>query len=121
MSEQANSEQSRSSPPPPPQLTPWRKGQSGNPAGRPKGIERLAREHTERAIATLVRELDNPRNCVPAAVALLDRGWGRPKQTIAGDSENPLQFVIRGPNPVESVDDWLRQHAPPMIEGETSE
>lgn len=96
--------------------TQWKPGKSGNPAGRPKGIEKLAREHTEAAIATLVRELNNPRNCVPAAVALLDRGWGKPKQTIQGDPDSPVQFVIRGPTPVESAEDWLKQYAPKTIE-----
>ena len=94
----------------------WKAGESGNPGGRPKGIEKLAREHTEAAIATLVRELNNPRNCVPAAVALLDRGWGKPKQTIQGDAENPIQWVIRGPSPVESTQEWLRLHAPHTID-----
>lgn len=99
-------------------MTPWKKGQSGNPSGRPRGIEAQARAHTEAAIATLVRELNNPRNCVPAAVALLDRGWGKPKQTIAGDSENPVTYVIRGPSPVESTQEWLRLHAPRTIDAD---
>ena len=35
---------------------------------------------------------------------------------LVGDRDNPVQFVIRGPSPVESASDWLRTHAPPMIE-----
>jgi len=31
---------------------------------------------------------------VQAAVALLDRGWGKPKQTVGGDIENPLAVRI---------------------------
>jgi hypothetical protein len=61
-------------------------GRSGNPAGRAKGLETLAREHTAEAIAALVAALRNPRERVPAAIALLDRGWGRPKQTFEADT-----------------------------------
>jgi HEAT repeat protein len=60
-------------------------GRSGNPAGRAKGIEALAREHTPAAIAALVKALENPRERVPAAVALLNRGWGLPRQAIETD------------------------------------
>jgi HEAT repeat protein len=63
-------------------LRPWRAGVSGNPGGRPKGIEALAREHTPAAIAALVAALSEPRERVAAAVALLDRGWGKPAQTV---------------------------------------
>jgi len=62
-------------------------GQSGNPGGRPKAlkdIEEAARAHTEDAIATLAAICKNPSAPdaarVAAANALLDRGWGRPKQ-----------------------------------------
>jgi hypothetical protein len=60
-------------------------GRSGNPAGRPQGIEALAREHTAAAIGALVKALENPKERVPAAVALLNRGWGLPRQTIETD------------------------------------
>ena len=68
---------------------PGRSGRSGNPAGRAKGLEALAREHTAEAIAALVAALKRPKEAVPAAVALLDRGWGRPVQAIAADPEHP--------------------------------
>lgn len=69
---------------------PWKKGESGNPGGVPKKTdewrlaEKLAREHTTTAIKTLVRicESDNPGAAVTAATALLNRGWGQPKQQI---------------------------------------
>src|SRR5215472_9732024 len=37
-----------------------------------------------------------------------------PTQLI-GDGEHPIQFVIRGPSPVESASDWLKAHAPQQI------
>jgi hypothetical protein len=73
--------------------TTWAKGQSGNPGGREKrdlDIEKLARSHAPAAIQTLVNALHHPKLCVAAAVALLDRGFGKPKQQIAGDRDRPL-------------------------------
>ena len=68
---------------------PFQKGVSGNPGGRPKiirPIEELARQHTDLAIATLAKICGDPKQPtaprVTAAVALLDRGYGRPAQTI---------------------------------------
>jgi hypothetical protein len=90
----------------------WAPGQSGNPGGRPKGIEALARAYTPQALEALVVALQDPGTRVAAAVALLDRGWGKPKQTIAGDADNPVTYVIRGPTPVESTSEWLKLHAP---------
>lgn len=114
MSASVNSQQPRKQLPA--GMTPWKPGQSGNPAGRPKGIEAKAREFTDAAIATLVRELSNPRNCVPAAVALLDRGWGKPKQPVSGDPDNPITWVIRGPAPTQSTQEWLLEYAPKTID-----
>jgi hypothetical protein len=75
------------------------KGQSGNPGGRPKAaldIQTLARQHTPDAIAALVAALASPKERVSAAVALLDRGWGRPTAFIAGDSSAaPLAIDFR--------------------------
>lgn len=49
-------------------------------------VEALARTHTETALNALVRvctDTDAPAAAqVSAAVALLDRGWGRAKQTV---------------------------------------
>jgi DNA-binding response OmpR family regulator len=64
---------------------PFPAGMSGNPGGRPKVIAEvrdLARQHTRKAIGTLVKvmqsgESDSAR--VAAANALLDRGFGRPR------------------------------------------
>jgi len=67
----------------------WVKGVSGNPAGRPKladefhEVRAYAQQHTHKAINVLVRSLDDddPRVRIVAALALLDRGWGKPHQS----------------------------------------
>ena len=78
----------------------WKPGQSGNVAGRPPAavdIAALAREHGPRCIAVAVELLNDPDSRVrlAAVVALLDRGFGRPRQTIEteiSDSTNPLKM-----------------------------
>lgn len=77
---------------------PFEKGKSGNPGGRPKEdaeVKALAREHAPAAVRKLVALMDcgNPRTEVTAATALLDRAFGKPAQTIAGDPEAPLEVI----------------------------
>lgn len=74
----------------------FRKGQSGNPGGRPKTVGHvrdLAQAHTEDAIRALVGVIKStkapPAARVSAATALLDRGWGRPAQPIGGAEDLP--------------------------------
>ena len=40
---------------------------------------------------------------------------------LAGDPDHPVQFVVRGPSPVESASDWLRLHAPQTIDADENE
>ena len=91
---------------------PFKKGQSGNPGGRPKVIaevRELAKEHTVEAIQTLVSIMTNPKFApaarVSAANALLDRGYGRPAQHITGDIA--ASYVARLPEPAKTVEEWL--------------
>jgi hypothetical protein len=65
------------------------RGHSGNPGGRPKdadGIRELARSHCAEAIEVLVAimrdERAGPMAQVKAAIALLDRGFGKPAQMV---------------------------------------
>ena len=75
----------------------WQPGQSGNPGGRPKGLEELARKYTPEAIACLAKSLQSKhwQERHSAADKLLDRGWGKPKQQIAGDKDQPLIVDFR--------------------------
>lgn len=74
---------------------PFVKGKSGNPKGRPKvdfEARELARQHGSEAIDRLVsimREGDHA-NARAAAVALLDRGYGKPVQELTGGDGTPL-------------------------------
>jgi hypothetical protein len=71
---------------------PFPKGQSGNPGGRPKefrDVIKLARSHTTDAIETLVAAMNSdsaPWGArIAAANAILDRGWGKPEQTVSAN------------------------------------
>ena len=84
----------------------------------PTDIKALARVHTESALRVLSSIMncdDAPHNArATAAIALLDRGWGKPQQAIEVSGEISSN-VVRAPAVVIGGDDWQKQHVPQNI------
>jgi hypothetical protein len=61
-------------------------------------VKVAAKECTEdaiKALKSIVKDNSKPAAArVSAATAILDRGWGKPNVTIAGDPENPIEHRI---------------------------
>jgi hypothetical protein len=89
----------------------FEKGKSGNPGGRPKDskwVRELAQRRTEDAIRALTDALTAEHEWtdsegethsepdhkirVLAANALLDRGWGKPRQEITGEDGGAIKI-----------------------------
>jgi hypothetical protein len=100
----------------------WRAGQSGNPAGRPKGevdIAALARKHGPRCIEVAARLLSSKdeKMRLAAATALLDRGFGRPKQEIETNGNATIELHLVAAR-VISGELLAQVREPPAIEHE---
>ena len=75
-------------------------GQSGNPAGVPKELVQVrawAREHSEAAIRALAAIMVDPKAPaaarVSAAVAILDRAWGKPAVQVNATMHRPVTML----------------------------
>jgi hypothetical protein len=90
----------------------FKPGQSGNPRGRPPlidDIHALAREHAPAAIKALVDALRDKDRAIPAAIALLDRGYGRPPQAVFAHVNGTLHVGGIDAPPRESLEVWLER------------
>ena len=103
-------------------LTPFAPGQSGNPVGKTSAQRKLEVENAERAtrirnkmLLALESDLDGSfATGIPAMASVTgdmlrlikdaeDRGLGAPKQTIAGDPENPLAQPFFDPSKMSTT------------------
>jgi len=93
-------------------------GQSGNPGGRPKGlaeVRELARAHTTLAISALAEIAAHGSSeaaRIASAIALLDRGWGRPAVSIELHEPDPEDLAARFAAAREQT---RRVLAPPLL------
>ena len=96
--------------------TRWKPGQSGNPGGKPRDSESviaLARSGTRVAFHALLEIAGGakkpPAARVAAAVALLDRGWGKPMQTLSASMaiEQIPAGIDAPPSTPETREEWL--------------
>jgi hypothetical protein len=99
--------------------TSFRKGQSGNPAGRSKvvgEIRDLARSHTLSAMDTLVTimqdESANASARVTAAQEILNRGYGKPTQAVEIETKTSLVDLLVSLSSLNSDDEGGTKKTP---------
>jgi hypothetical protein len=102
-------------------LRPWKPGQSGNPAGRPKGIAATVKERVqpEELVDILLEVARDPKakpsERVAAVDKLADRGWGKAPAFAAIEGSDPLELGAIAQE-IQSIADELaarrQNHAP---------
>jgi Family of unknown function (DUF5681) len=100
----------------------WQPGQSGNPKGRQgdRSLQELCRARTEEAVRTLIVMMRTKSpNQLPATLAILDRGWGKPSQRIEADGMDSIQLHLLAAMSVEpmAMERQAEPQQPLVIEG----
>lgn len=97
----------------------FKKGQSGNPGGRPKKtpelleVEELCRQLSPEAVRKMahwMRTGDGPVS-LKAADAIVNRGFGRPTET-KNVTITDERMVVRAPDKPADTADWVGRHGP---------
>lgn len=81
-------------------LIPWKPGQSGNPGGRPKGLQRATRElvgddgiSLAKFWVAMMENAKVPWNTrMAASMALAERGWGKAASLPEVRTDDPLEL-----------------------------
>ena len=92
----------------------FQRGQSGNPGGRPKlpaDIREAFKAKAPEALEVLTRCLqsDDDRIAMMAAQAILDRGYGKPTQSIDANINDDRRFatIVELPEKSATTEEWL--------------
>ena len=94
-------------------LRPWKPGQSGNPAGRPRGIASAVKERVnpEELVEILLGVARDERSKAPERIAavreLADRGWGKAPAFAAIEGSDPLELDVIAQE-IQGIADELR-------------
>lgn len=88
-------------------LVGFKKGQSGNPGGKPKQNQDVTELARAEAPAALARLIDMATNChdirtrLAANIQILDRAYGKPAQAIdmSGKIETEITVIVKGKTP----------------------
>ena len=104
----------------------WQPGVSGNPNGRPKpdvDIAALARVHGPKCIEityNLATRSRDPKIRLAAATALLDRGFGRPNQSVDVNTTSVLELHLVAARAISDSIIAAAGDGPPTIDHETN-
>jgi hypothetical protein len=106
----------------------WHKGRSGNPGGAPKRYQgptlaELCKAQTADAVKTLITMMRfKGPNQLPATLAILDRGWGRPAQRIETDGVDSVHLHLLAALQIQPQLEQPREgepaRTPMLIEGD---